>query len=45
MKLKFFVDKNKKIYTLKKTIHNSKEKTPTKDAHYKYVKMKNKQNS
>jgi len=36
MKLKFFIKDNKKIYTLKETIENNK----TKDAHYKFIKIK-----
>lgn len=36
MKLKFYIENNKKIYTLKQE-HNGK---PTKDAHYKYIKIK-----
>ncbi len=38
MKLKFFINsENKKEYTLKEEIDNQK----TKDAHYKFIKIKN----
>ncbi len=37
MKLKFFLQNNKKIYTLKEEIDDKK----TKDAHYKFVKIRN----
>jgi len=36
MKLKFFIDKGKKIYTLKEEVNGKK----TSDAHYKFVKIK-----
>jgi hypothetical protein len=36
MKLKYYLDKNKKIYTLKEKINN-KEILP---AHYKFIKIK-----
>lgn len=36
MKLKYFSEKGKKVYTLKEVI----EGKPTKDAHYKFVKIK-----
>ncbi len=36
-KLKFYIDKNKKIYTLKSS-HNGQ---PTQEAHYKFIKIKN----
>ena len=39
MKLKFFVNsENKKVYTLKEKIPNTE--TPTKDAHYKFIKIR-----
>jgi len=36
MKLKFYLKDNKKIYTLKDSVNN----TPTKDAHYKFIKIR-----
>ena len=36
MKLKFYIENKKKIYTLKQTINNK----PTLDAHYKFIKIK-----
>ena len=36
MKLKFFLEKSKKVYTLKDEIKGQK----TKDAHYKHIKLK-----
>ena len=38
MKLKFYIQDNKKIYTLKEKLPNSDDKT--KDAHYKFVRIK-----
>ena len=38
MKLKFYIKDNQKIYTLKEKIPNSDDKT--KDAHYKFIKIK-----
>jgi len=35
-KLKYFLEKGKKIYTLKEETNNK----PTKDAHYKFVKLR-----
>ena len=35
-KLKYFLDKGKKIYTLKEEINGQK----TKDAHYKFIQIK-----
>lgn len=37
-KLKFYIKDKKKIYTLKEKIPNSDENT--KDAHYKYIKIR-----
>lgn len=36
MKLKYYIKDNEKIYTLKDNINNIK----TKDAHYKFIKIK-----
>jgi len=36
MKLKFYTKENKKIYTLKENINDQK----TKDAHYKFIKIR-----
>jgi hypothetical protein len=36
MKLKFYVKEDRKVYTLKDKINNE----PTKDAHYKHIKLK-----
>ena len=36
MKLKYYLKDNKKVYTLKNNLSN----TQTKDAHYKFVKIK-----
>ena len=36
MKLKFFIKNNKKTYTLKDKVNN----TPTKPAHYKFIKVR-----
>jgi len=36
MKLKYYIKDNKKVYTLKDSANNIK----TKDAHYKFVKIK-----
>ena len=39
MKLKYFLNsEGKKVYTLKEKIPNSE--TPTKDAHYKFIKIR-----
>jgi rRNA maturation protein Nop10 len=37
-KLKYFLKNNKKIYTLKEEVPETKEKT--KDAHYKFIRIK-----
>lgn len=36
MKLKYYIKDDKKVYTLKDNISN----IPTKDAHYKFIKIK-----
>lgn len=36
MKIKYYIENNKKVYTLKQE-HNGK---PTQDAHYKFIKIK-----
>ncbi len=36
MKLRYYTKDNEKIYTLKNKVNN----TPTKNAHYKYIKIK-----
>lgn len=36
MKLKFYIKENKKVYTLKDKVDNQ----PTKDAHYKFIKIR-----
>jgi len=36
MKLKYYIRDNKKVYTLKESVNNQ----PTKDAHYKFIKVK-----
>lgn len=41
MKLKYSLKNNKKVYTLKDSIDNK----PSKDAHYKFLKVRNAPNS
>ena len=41
MKLKYFIDKGKKIYTLKEKV-NEKE---TQDAHYKFIKIRTREDT